>query len=131
MKYLLDTNVVVRALRGNQRIAARPDRVHDADIAISIVTTLELLYGAAKANDVASAMSSALELVTPWETLPIAPIAREYGIEKARLAMTGQIISEFDLIIGVTGVSHGYTVVTDNVKHLGRIRGITIENWQR
>ena len=130
MKYLLDTNVVVRALRGNRRIAARLGRVHDADIAISAVTMLELLYGAAKANDVEAAMRDALELIVPWECLPLAPIAKAYGIEKARLARAGLIISEFD-IIGVTGVSHGYTVVTDNVKHLERIDGINIENWQR
>ena len=50
---------------------------------------------------------------------------------KARLAKRGRLIAEFDLIIGVTGVSYGYTVVTDNVKHFERIEGIAIENWPK
>ena len=38
-------------------------------------------------------------------------------------------IEDFDLFIGCTAIAMGYTLVTENVKHLSRLQGITIENW--
>lgn len=33
------------------------------------------------------------------------------------------------LMIGATALSHGFVLVTENIKHLGRLQGIEIENW--
>lgn len=38
-------------------------------------------------------------------------------------------IDDFDLMIGATALSHDFVLVTENVKHLGRIQGVEIENW--
>ena len=37
-------------------------------------------------------------------------------------------IDDFDLLIGATAVKHNYIMVTDNIKHLGRIPDIQITN---
>lgn len=79
----------------------------------------------------AAATEAALALIAPRAHLPVETVAAEYAEQKARLAKRGRLIAEFDLIIGVTGVSYGYTVVTDNVKHFERTEGIAIENWPK
>jgi predicted nucleic acid-binding protein len=57
------------------------------------------------------------------KTLDIA--AEEY----ARLKITGQPITDADLLIGAYCIEKGYTLVTNNVKHLSIINGLTIVNW--
>jgi len=52
-----------------------------------------------------------------------------YGKEKARLQSLGQIISDFDLLIGCTSIENDLIMVTENVKEFQRIDGIKIENW--
>ena len=39
------------------------------------------------------------------------------------------MIDDFDLLIGATALKHGMVLVTENVKHLSRVPGITLENW--
>ena len=41
----------------------------------------------------------------------------------------GQIIEDFDLMIGITGREAGMTIVTHNQKHFNRIEGIKTEDW--
>ncbi len=45
---------------------------------------------------------------------------------RARLRQQGQLIPDLDLIVGATALVHELTVLTFNVRHLGRIPGIHI-----
>jgi len=55
---------------------------------------------------------------------------RRYGIVKAALEKQGRRLDDFDLLIGTTALENDMVVVTANVKHLGRIPGIMVENWE-
>ena len=63
------------------------------------------------------------------EVLPFHLCVKEYCRQKARLRSMGMLIEDFDLFIGSMAVATGYTLVTENVKHLSRLQGITLENW--
>lgn len=54
-----------------------------------------------------------------------------FAAEKARLAKAGQIIPDFDLLIGTTAIVHGMTLVTNNTKHFQRLKGIELEDWTK
>lgn len=41
----------------------------------------------------------------------------------------GVPIDDFDLFIGATALAHNFVLVTENIKHLGKIKGTEIENW--
>jgi tRNA(fMet)-specific endonuclease VapC len=41
----------------------------------------------------------------------------------------GQIIDDFDLLIGVSSIANDLILVTNNESHLGRISKIKLENW--
>ena len=49
--------------------------------------------------------------------------------EKARLQKAGTTVDDFDLLIGVTSVTHKLTMVTNNTNHFKRISGIKLEDW--
>ncbi len=52
-----------------------------------------------------------------------------YAKEKARLRKAGILIDDFDLLIGVTSVTHNLIMVTNNTEHFNRIQGISLEDW--
>jgi tRNA(fMet)-specific endonuclease VapC len=47
----------------------------------------------------------------------------------ADLELRGASVGIEDVMIGATALVGGLVVVTRNVKHLGRIRGLVVENW--
>ena len=52
-----------------------------------------------------------------------------YAKEKTRLRKTGTPVDDFDLLIGVTSVTHNLTLVTNNSDHFKRIKGIETEEY--
>jgi len=52
-----------------------------------------------------------------------------YAKEKSKLRKAGNLIDDFDILIGVTAIANNLILVTENEKHLSRISKIKIENW--
>jgi len=48
---------------------------------------------------------------------------------KASLTKRGKTISTTDVQIAAQAANAGLTLVTNNLKHFGRIAGVSIENW--
>ena len=65
-----------------------------------------------------------------FEVLSIYPYLESYGKVKALLESKGQRIDDFDILIGVTAQQNNFTMVTANIKHLGRTPDLHIENWE-
>ena len=51
------------------------------------------------------------------------------GDQKAFLRKKGQLIEDADIIIGTTAIINNMVMVTENVKYIGRLNGIVVENW--
>jgi tRNA(fMet)-specific endonuclease VapC len=59
------------------------------------------------------------------------PIFNSLGIyakEKAKLRKSGNLIDDFDILIGATAVANNMILVSENEKHLVRISKVKIEN---
>ena len=130
--YLLDTDIIIYSLKGNE-IVRRNLRLHLNDpIKISAVTLMELYYGAYKSKRVASNLA---KIKTIENTLEIISISRElveiFGILKSNLEKAGKPLDDFDLILASTAMTHNLTIVTHNEKHFRRIDGLKIENWSK
>jgi tRNA(fMet)-specific endonuclease VapC len=54
-----------------------------------------------------------------------------YASEKARLRKAGTPVDDFDILIGVTSISHNLIMVTNNSEHFKRLKGIIIEDWTK
>lgn len=127
-KYLLDTNICIFFLQGKYGVKEKIQKAGRKNCYISEITIAELLYGAAYSNsekhrhDVEILLES-LTVVPIYDSLPT------YATTKAYLRREGQMIEEFDMLIGSSAVHHGYVMVTENVDHFKRIPGIEIECW--
>ena len=128
---MLDTDTCAFILRGSstsllERIALVPLRQQ----VISVVTLAELLYGLQlatkkKANQTAfDAMIKHL-MVIDWTP----DAAMHYAELRAALKKSGQQIGANDLMIAAHARSLGATIITNNVKDFGRVKGLSVENW--
>ncbi len=50
-------------------------------------------------------------------------------MEKARLRKIGKPLDDFDLLIGATAIANGLIMVTNDINHFERLRGINLEDW--
>lgn len=128
-KYILDSNICIHLLRNRKDIIDAISRVGWDRCCISELTVVELYYGAECSNNPLQNRKEVESFIADIEVLPFNLCIKEFCRQKARLRTKGLLIEDFDLFIGSMSVATGYTLVTENVKHLSRIEGIRIENW--
>lgn len=129
VKYLLDTNICVFLLKDAYGVKGRLDEVGRERCFISDITLAELYFGAAYSGRMEEKMKEVDFIGRYFKVLPVHGALRTFGEVKAHLQREGRLIDDFDLLIGATAVVNGLVMVTDNVRHLGRIPGLRIENW--
>lgn len=128
---LLDTDVCIELLRGNERVLEHRARTHD-DVATSWMTAAELYYGAAKSKAVAHNHALVTRFLATLEIIDVNSAAAQlFGEQKAQLEAEGRKLADADLIIAAVARSRGAVLVTGNRKHYLRIEGLAIEDWIR
>lgn len=128
-EYLLDTNICVYLLRGEEKVLKALSKVGWNNCFISEITVAELVYGAECSSHVAENKSIVEDLCNHFQIVPISSTINEFARQKAILRKEGKLIEDSDLWIGVAAVVKNMTMVTENTKHLSRIEGIQIANW--
>ncbi|MBL4587000.1 MAG: type II toxin-antitoxin system VapC family toxin [Flavobacteriales bacterium] len=129
MKYLLDTNIIIHLFRGKFNLLPKIENVGLENCAISEITLAELVYGAENSSDPKKNHRLIDKFVEQISVLPVFNAIHTYGKEKTRLRRSGNMISDFDLLIGCTAISNDLIMVTENSKEFERITEIKIENW--
>lgn len=130
MKYLLDTNICVYWLKGNEHIEQKILSVGLDNVALSFLNVSELYYGAYKSQRVDANLALIRQLTDQLNVIESdEAISEMYGEMKATLEKAGTIIDDADLFIASCARVHGLTLVTNNVKHFKRIKGLKLENW--
>jgi tRNA(fMet)-specific endonuclease VapC len=129
VRYLLDTDSVSFALRGQGEVGTRLRGHRPSDLCISAITLAELRYGAdrkgsKKLHGLIDTFASAVEVVSFDELA-----AAEFGRIGSILAERGTPIGEFDVLIAAHAVALRCTLVTNNVRHFSRVPGLSVENW--
>ena len=97
---------------------------------ISIVTCLELYYGAYKSQQVTGNLAKVKRIEETLEVIPLGTEAAEiFGRLKAQLEIKGTRLDDFDLMIAACALTHNLTLVTNNEMHFQRIDGLKLKNW--
>ncbi|HEX4160103.1 MAG TPA: type II toxin-antitoxin system VapC family toxin [Rhizomicrobium sp.] len=132
-RYILDTNICIYIRsRRLPHIRARFERLEPGEAALSVITYGELLYGAEKTANRASAMRQLEELATAIPVLSLPDSAAEsYGAIRAELEKKGHMIGNNDLWIAAHVRAAGLTLVTNNEREFRRVPGLKIENWAK
>lgn len=129
MNYLLDTNICIHFFRGKFNLAEKFEEVQFENCAISEITLAELVFGAENSSNPAKNHKIIDNFTNQIIVLPVYDAINYYGKEKTRLRKIGNMISDFDLLIGCTAVQNDLIMVTENTSELERILEINLENW--
>lgn len=129
-QYLLDTCVCIDIIRGNRQIQQKIVSVGIENCKVSEMTIAELYYGASKSGK-EKHFQDVRDIVKYFDVIPVFPALRTYGDVKATLEAQGNRVDEMDLLIGSTALCNGLVMVTHNTRHLSRIPGIEIEDWEQ
>ncbi|MDE7433325.1 MAG: type II toxin-antitoxin system VapC family toxin [Lachnospiraceae bacterium] len=131
MKYMLDTNICIYAIKHKPDTVIRKFLSHDPEeLCISAITYAELMHGVEKSMAVERnriAMSLFLSPVTILQFDERA--AEEYGRIKAELEKKGTPIGPMDTLIAGHAKSRGLIIVTNNTREFNRVVGLSVEDW--
>jgi tRNA(fMet)-specific endonuclease VapC len=128
--FLLDTDTIIYSMKGNANVQKHLRQHSAAPLSISVVTLMELYYGARKSQRVAANLAKIKTLEQSIEVIPIGLESTEtFGSLKASLESAGKRMDDFDLIIASCALAHNLTLVTNNMKHLERVEGLKLANW--
>lgn len=130
MKYLLDTNICIYALKGLYSIPTKLLEHSPRDIKIPSIVKAELLYGAKKSQHHVKTEEIIKQFLFPFEIIPFDNTAAEiYADLRSGLEKDGQVIGPNDLIIAATVLAEKGILVTNNQKEFQRVKELSLDNW--
>jgi tRNA(fMet)-specific endonuclease VapC len=128
MPYLLDADWTIQALGNRSPAVDVVRRIGPADLAISWATVGEVYEGAFGFPDPQRHLAVFRAFLAPFRVIGLDDaVVTRFAELRALLRRQGQLIPDLDLIVGATALAHGLTVLTFNVRHLGRIPGIQLD----
>ena len=130
-KYLLDTDICIHLLKGKYNLKNKVESIGIENCFISEIIIAELTYGAFNSTNFEKHIKEVTLIERLFNVLPIYDSLSKFGEEKARLRKLGNLLPDFDLLIGTSAVYHQMIMVTKNEKHFSRIDGIKVENWAK
>lgn len=129
-RYLLDTNILIAALKGRPSVRQKLETTPLSDLLLSSIVLGELEFGAEKSAFAERNRARLAQLVQRLQLLGVdADTARHYGRIRAQLARQGTPIGANDLWIAAQASSAGAILVTDNQREFQRIPGLALNNW--
>lgn len=131
MKFFLDTNICIYALKNNfPQIRKKMESLAPSDIAIPSLVKAELYYGAFKSQNKQTVISVLDEFLAPFEIIPFSDgEIMAYAKIRASLEKKGTIIGPNDLLIAAIALSHNATLVTHNTREFKRVESLKIQDW--
>lgn len=129
--YMLDTNVIIRAVRHpDDPIRARLKRHLGRDLCISSVTYGELVYGIKKSAAPERNRIAINSILLGIRIVSFdADAAEHFGDIFADLEAKRQRIGDRDMMIAAHARARGDTVVTNNLREFTRVTGLSVEDW--
>ena len=130
MRFLLDTNICIYALKQHPAVIKRLLAETRADVGLSVITECELRAGAAK-SAAATKTSRLLEIfLRPLTVIEFtSDDAQAYAEVRAKLERAGTPIGPLDTLIAAQAVARKLTLVSNNEREFGRIAGLRLTNW--
>lgn len=127
----LDTCICVEFLRGrlrhgyNMMRESRPE-----DFQLPAIVVAELFYGAEHSDNPEKQLKLVDAFVSAFKIAPFdRSCAQEYGKLRQKLASSGNLIGDRDIMIAATARANGATLVTNNENDFKRIPDFAFESW--
>lgn len=130
MRYVLDTNTCIYALKLQGRVVERMREHLPSEIAITTITLAELWFGSRKSTRGVAVRREVDAFLDPFDVLPFDRVAADtYARGRFDLERIGRPIGERDLLIASVALARDLTVVTHNLGEFTRVVGLKTEDW--
>ena len=122
MKYLLDSNIIIRmTMASGDRLRARIAECDEGDLVTSAIALAEVAYGSGQEKP------PPLEQLQAFlEEVPVLAFDLPAALAYAELPFQR---ASYDRLIAAHALSQQLVVVTDNVAHFADVSGLAVENW--
>ena len=129
MIYLLDTDTISHIVRKHPPAIKKLIEHENDEICISVITNAELLYGLEKKGS--EKLLNAVHSITGKCTILDFDVKQSEIYSKIRfeLERSGTPLVDMDMLIAAAALSADAILVTHNIKHFSKIKGIKVEDW--
>jgi tRNA(fMet)-specific endonuclease VapC len=129
---MLDTSIASAIISQRVDLDAQLEQLDNTAWCISAITRAELKFGVLRRPEATKLARLVHGFLQAARTEPFdAQAADEYGRVRSELERQGIGIGVADELIAAHALSLGAVIVTDNVRHFGRIPGLEVQNWLR
>jgi len=130
MKFLLDTDTCIYALKQNVSVLEHLLAHSRTDVGLSVITEAELRTGAAKSRAAGRTLRLIENFLRPLGIVEFTSIdAASYAQVRAKLERAGTPIGPLDTLIAAQAVARKLVLVSNNEREFSRVAGLRIENW--
>ncbi len=130
IRYLLDTNIMIYAIRNRPRLLREKFNRLPDQMAISSVTWGELVYGVERSAQPDRNLADIESMAARLEVIPFDQSAANHcGRIRADLHRVGTPIGPYDMMIAGQARARGLVLVTNNLREFRRVTGLMLENW--
>lgn len=134
MGLIIDSSVLIASERkgqnARQALGEIALRAPGEDVAVSVITLIELAHGVARANTPQRQATRRQFLNELTAALPVHPVTVPMALRAGQIdgenAARGIRVALSDLLIGVTALELGYRVATSNIRHFRMVPGLGI-----
>lgn len=132
MSFLIDTDIIIYSLKGNERINEWMLENRNIPKFISVITFGELTYGARKSQHPEKNIATVNRIAELFPVIDINKgIIEIFGEMKAKLEKNGNRIEDMDLLIASTAMYMNMSLVANNKKHFLKVPDLELEQWER
>jgi tRNA(fMet)-specific endonuclease VapC len=132
MRYILDSDWIINLLAGKKDATDDIQRFDPDEIVISLVTVAEIYESAFHFANPDEHIKIFRSFVDNFQLLNLnLPIVEKFAQIRAHLRRRGQMISDFDMLLGATALYYDLTVLTHNKKHFERIPDVKLFQPER
>jgi tRNA(fMet)-specific endonuclease VapC len=130
---LLDTDTLSEVIKGRDALVVQRAQKYlltHKRFTFSIITRYEILRGL-KAKEALQQIAVFEDRCRESRILPLTDTVVVQAAEiYADLHRSGQLISDADILIAATALTHNLALVTENTGHFERIMGLRLESWR-
>lgn len=127
---IIDSDILIYFIKGKAEVVEKLLSIPPHNLYTTRINYTELIYGTYNSARVAENLKIVRPFLENFQILEFDQESSEiFAKTKAVLKKNGNIIADMDLMIASIALQHGFSLVSNNIKHFERIAGLKLVGW--